>query len=139
VTALRYFTLGEATDLLPRLTELVRTLRQLRDEAVVKRARIDRLWQDLEQGEPALTTIGDAQRALDALAERLVSTAKEVEAMGCVLRDLDLGLIDFPFRARTGTVFLCWRVGEDAIRFWHGTDEGFAGRRPIAQLPRDLA
>jgi hypothetical protein len=139
VTTLRYFTLGEATDLLPRLTELIGALRQLRDEAVVKRARIERLWEALGRGEPVLTEIGDAQRGLDALAARLGSTAKEVEAMGCVLRDLDLGLIDFPFRARTGTVFLCWKVGEDAIRFWHGTEEGFAGRKPIVQLPRDLA
>jgi len=134
---LRYFTLDEATDLLPRLTALVGALRQLRDEAVVKRARIDHMWQALERGEPVLTAIGDAQRELDALVQRLVSSAKEVEEMGCVLRDLDLGLIDFPFRARTVTVFLCWRVGEGAIEFWHGTGEGFAGRKPIAQLPRD--
>lgn len=135
---MRYFSVGEATTLLPRLTEVISTLRQLRDDAVVKRAGIDHLWQRLEQGEPVLTAIGDAQRALDALADRLVATAKEVEAIGCVLRDLDLGLVDFPFRARTSTVFLCWRMGEPAILFWHSTDEGFAGRKPIAQLPRDL-
>jgi hypothetical protein len=137
VTTVRHFTVGEATALLPRLTELVATLRQFRDSAVVRRARIDQLWQRLEHGEPVLTTIGNEQRALDALADRLVTTAKEIESIGCVLRDLDQGLIDFPFRAQTGTVFLCWKVGESAIQFWHGTDEGFAGRKPIAQLPVD--
>ena len=134
----RYFSVGEATALLPRLTAAISRLRQLRDDAVVKRARIDHLWQRLEQGEAVLTAIGDAQRTLDALTERLVATAREVEAIGCVLRDLDLGLVDFPFRTRTGTVFLCWKMGEPTISFWHGTDEGFAGRKPIAQLPRDL-
>ena len=137
MTTVRHFTVGEATALLPRLTELVATLRQFRDSAVVRRARIDQLWQRLEHGEPVLTTIGNEQRALDALADRLVTTAKEIESIGCVLRDLDQGLIDFPFRAQTGTVFLCWKVGESAIQFWHGTDEGFAGRKPIAQLPVD--
>ena len=137
MTTVRHFTLGEATVLLPRLTELIGTLRQLRDRAVVRRARIDRLWQRLDHGEPVLTTIGDEQRTLDALADRLVTTAKEIESIGCVLRDLDQGLIDFPFRAPTGTVFLCWKVGESAIQFWHGRDEGFAGRKPIAQLPVD--
>lgn len=134
---MRHFTVGEATALLPRLTELIGTVRRFRDSAVVRRARIDQLWQRLEHGEPVLTTIGDEQRALDALAGRLVTTAKEIESIGCVLRDLDQGLIDFPFRARAGTVFLCWKVGEPAIQFWHGTDEGFAGRKPIAQLPVD--
>lgn len=136
---MRHFTVGEATDLLPQLTEFIGTLRRLRDSAVVKRAQIDRLWQRLENGEPVLTTIGETQRALDVLAGRLVSTAKDLESIGCVLRDLDLGLIDFPFRTRTGTVFLCWKVGESAIQFWHGTDEGFAGRKPIGQLPVDRA
>ncbi len=136
---MRYFTLGEATDLLPRLTDLVGALRGLRDDAVIKKAQVDQFWKRLEQGAPVLSALGNEQRSLDALSERLVSTAKEIETIGCVLRDLDTGLIDFPFRARTGTVFLCWKVGESAIQFWHGTDEGYAGRKPIAQLPVDRA
>lgn len=139
MTATRYFTLGEATDLLPRLTDLLDALRQLRDDAVVKRALVEHLWRRLEQGELVLSTIGAEQRALDALGARLASTAGEVESIGCILRDLDLGLIDFPFHARTGTVYLCWKRGEPAIQFWHGIGEGFAGRKPIAQLPIDLA
>jgi hypothetical protein len=138
VTTVRHFTFDEATALLPRATELIGTLRRLRDDAIVKRARFDQLWQRLENEEPVLTTLGDEQRALDGLTDRLVATAKEIESIGCVLRDLDLGLIDFPFRVRTGTVFLCWRLGEPGILFWHGPDEGFTGRKPIAQLPADL-
>jgi hypothetical protein len=138
VTTVRHFTFDEATALLPRATELIGTLRRLRDDAIVKRARFDQLWQRLENEEPVLTTLGEEQRALDGLTDRLVATAKEIESIGCVLRDLDLGLIDFPFRVRTGTVFLCWRLGEPGILFWHGPDEGFTGRKPIAQLPADL-
>ena len=136
---MRHFTLGEATDLLPRLTTLVDALRRLRDDAVVKKAQVDVLWERLEGGEPVLSAIGEEQRELDAVSTRLLAKAEEIESTGCVLRDLEVGLVDFPFRSRTGTVFLCWRVGEPAILFWHGADEGFAGRKPIEQLPLDRA
>jgi hypothetical protein len=139
VTAMRYFSVDEATGLLPRLTELIGTLRQLRDQAVVKRARIERLWGRLDSGERVLSEIGEEQRVLDGLSKRLVAVAGELESIGCVLRDLDLGLVDFPFRAGASAVFLCWKIGEPGILFWHGTDEGFAGRRPIANLPGDPA
>lgn len=137
--AMRYFNVDEATALLPRLTQLTGTLRQLRDEALAKRAGIDRLWRRLDAGEPVLSQIGDEQRVLDELSKRLVATAGEIESIGCILRDLDRGLIDFPFRARGGAVFLCWKVGEPAILYWHGPNEGFAGRKPIAKLPVDQA
>jgi hypothetical protein len=137
--ALRHFTLQEATSLLPRLAEMIQTLRELRDAAVVKKAQIDQLWQRLEGGEPVLSAIGEEQGTFDAITRRLVSIAQEIEATGCVLRDLDMGLIDFPCRARGGTtVYLCWRQGEPAIAFWHGIDEGYAGRKTIARLPQDI-
>jgi hypothetical protein len=53
------------------------------------------------------------------------------EEIGCVVKDLDIGLIDFPALYRGKEVYLCWRLGEPDIDFWHPTDEGFAGRRPI--------
>ena len=136
---MRYFSLDEAANLLPRLTDVIGTLRQLRDQSVVKRARIERLWGRLDAGEQVLTEIGEEQRVLDGMNKRLAAAAGEVESIGCVLRDLDLGLVDFPFRARAGTVFLCWKIGEPAILFWHGTEEGFAGRKPIANLQGERA
>jgi len=138
--AIRHFTLDEAEGLLSRLTELMGALRRVRDEALVKKAQMDLLWKRLEGGEAVLSELGDEQRRLDALTTRLVSIASDIEATGCILRDLDLGLIDFPFRARGGsTVYLCWKLGEPAIRFWHGTDEGFAGRKSLDRLPPDEA
>ncbi len=136
---MRYFTLVEATGLLPQLTDLVGALRRLRDEAVVEKAQVDLLWRRLDDGEPVLSAIGEAQRQLEATSAGLVSAAREIESTGCVLRDLEMGLVDFPFRIRTGAVFLCWRVGEPAVLFWHGTDEGYAGRKPIGRLPLDQA
>lgn len=60
---------------------------------------------------------------------------ENIEATGCVVKDLDTGLLDFPSRIDGEDVYLCWKLGEDRIRFWHRQDEGFAGRKPID--PRD--
>lgn len=137
---MRYFTLPEAQALLPRLREVLDALRRIRDEAALKKTRIDLLWKRLEAGEAVLGTIGHEQKQMDALVSRLTTIADDVDQIGCVLRDVDAGLIDFPARVRGGrTVFLCWRLGEPEIAFWHGTNEGFAGRKPLTQLPLDQA
>lgn len=131
----RYFTLPDAQAVLPRISELLESLRRLRDEALLQKARLDQLWTRLGAGEPVLSTLGEQQREMDRLAAGLAAVAKDVEATGCILRDVDAGLVDFPFRTSRGaTVFLCWRRGEPAIAFWHGAEEGFAGRKPLAQL-----
>jgi hypothetical protein len=52
---------------------------------------------------------------------------------GCLVKDLDIGLVDFPTLFRGEEVYLCWKLGENAIAFWHSEDEGFQGRKPIDQ------
>jgi hypothetical protein len=69
------------------------------------------------------------------LANSLREALETIEATGCVVKDLDIGLLDFPARINGQAVYLCWRLGEDRIRFWHAQDEGFGGRKPID--PRD--
>ena len=73
--------------------------------------------------------------AREHLAEAVKSALERIEATGCVVKDLDVGLLDFPALMDNEEVYLCWRLGEDRIRFWHRQDEGFAGRKPID--PRD--
>ena len=137
---MRHFTVPEAQALLPQLREALDALRRTRDEAMLKKTRIEMLWKRLEAGEAVLGAIGAEQQQLDALTSRLSAIAQDVEKIGCVLRDVDAGLIDFPARVRGGrTVFLCWRLGEPEIAFWHGTGEGFAGRKPLTELPLDQA
>jgi hypothetical protein len=131
----RYFTVPEAQALLPRLRETLAALRRTRDEAMLKKTQVDRLWKRLDGGEAVLGAIGEEQKHLDAVVARLAGIAKEIEEIGCVLRDVDTGLVDFPARCGGRTVFLCWRLGEPEIAFWHGTREGFAGRKPLADLP----
>ena len=69
------------------------------------------------------------------LAETMKSALNRILETGCVIKDLEVGLLDFPSRINNEEVYLCWRLGEDRIRFYHRQDEGFSGRKPID--PRD--
>ncbi len=69
------------------------------------------------------------------LESSIAQALEKIHSTGCVVKDLDTGLLDFPARLNDEDVYFCWRVGEDRIRFYHRQDEGFAGRRPID--PRD--
>jgi hypothetical protein len=67
----------------------------------------------------------------DRLAESLQSALDKIQSTGCVVKDLDIGLLDFPAIINNEEVYLCWRLGEERIRFWHRQDEGFSSRKPI--------
>jgi hypothetical protein len=67
----------------------------------------------------------------DNLAESLKTALERIQATGCVVKDLDAGLLDFPAMINNEEVYLCWRLGEERIRFWHRQNESFAGRKPI--------
>jgi len=69
----------------------------------------------------------------DATAQRLKEAIEEVQQFGCLVKDLDLGLVDFPTLFRGEEVYLCWKLGETGIQFWHGVQEGFRGRKLIDQ------
>lgn len=69
------------------------------------------------------------------LEDSVRAAVDRIHSTGCIVKDLDVGLLDFPSRINDEEVYLCWRLGEDRIRFYHAQDEGFAGRKPID--PRD--
>jgi hypothetical protein len=70
---------------------------------------------------------GDLNRVVAKVKDAL----DRIQATGCIVKDLDSGLVDFPSVIKNEEVYLCWRLGEDRIRFYHRQDEGFAGRKPI--------
>jgi hypothetical protein len=130
----RYFTLGESEKLLPKVE------RALRD-AVFHKAEYQRADQELDSSIRHIRTSGGAQvnrgeylasRARrDTSAAALKEALEKIEQTGALVKDLDTGLIDFLSMYRGQEVCLCWKLGEDSIQFWHGTDEGFRGRKPI--------
>ena len=77
----------------------------------------------------------DAAARMRADLNRIVAKVKDaldqIQATGCIVKDLDSGLVDFPSLIKDEEVYLCWRLGEDRIRFYHRQDEGFSGRKPI--------
>jgi hypothetical protein len=77
------------------------------------------------------------RRRRDAAGRELRNTINEVQEFGCVVKDLDMGLLDFPTLFKGREVYLCWKLGEPSISYWHGVDEGFAGRKEIDQDFRD--
>ena len=79
----------------------------------------------------AANDLNSAQAELEQLAEQAASEVAGLEEIGVTVKDLDLGLLDFPAVRDGDEVELCWRVGEDAVEHWHGLGEGFQGRKPI--------
>ncbi|HEY8644884.1 MAG TPA: DUF2203 domain-containing protein [Gaiellaceae bacterium] len=79
----------------------------------------------------AATDLNSAQTELGGLADVALACVDKLEELGVVLKDLDLGLLDFPSEREGAEVLLCWHAGEDAVTSWHGLEEGYAGRKPI--------
>jgi hypothetical protein len=132
---MRFFTEEEANAALtvvrPTVKRLVAARRRFREaagrlEAVHGRVAGNGGGLDPEQ---VRTLQAEAEETAGAIAEIVA----ELEALGVQVKDLDEGLVDFPARhpSRGDTVFLCWRLGEDEVAYWHGLEEGFAGRKPL--------
>jgi hypothetical protein len=130
----RYFTLDDARGYLPAVNLAVR-------EGIVARRNLDLAEKDHDARRERIMFSGgmsvDQEAAQQTREKRDSSSAKlkqllrAFDEIGCVVKDLDVGLIDFPALYRGKEVYLCWRLGEADIAFWHGVEEGFAGRRPI--------
>ncbi len=125
----RWFTIDEANALIPRLEMW---MEQLQRTVLVVRSAVHEA-----EAEPAVRTTVDVLRVRPELApyvseiERIVA---EIEQLGCEFKGIDLGLVDFPAEIEGRSVLLCWQYGERSIGFWHPTDEGFAGRRPLMSV-----
>lgn len=86
------------------------------------------------EGIIAIKKDADSKTDDDAIAktmERLEKEIQKLEDLGCVLKDMNTGLIDFPAVRLGMRVWLCWKLGEEGVAFWHGLHEGFAGRKPV--------
>jgi hypothetical protein len=120
----RVFTHAEATELLPRLTELLEALRVAHHASAGRAA---------EHDDHAVSSNGSAAAAMSASgpfheAQRL---SADIDRLGVILRDPDTGLVDFAAVREEQPIYLCWRLGEARIGFWHPRDTGYMGRQPL--------
>ena len=130
----RTFTLAEAKELLPILEAL---LRQAAD-AKKRCEEIDARFQEVNQrvlmhGGMLLDIVPLARLRAERnkLNQTVTDTLAEITATGVQVKDLDIGLLDFPCIVEGKIVLLCWKLGELTIGHWHGVDEGYAGRKRI--------
>jgi hypothetical protein len=128
----KIFKLEEAAALLPVIRPaLEKLVRRRRDLAIAL------LEADVARGFGAESGGGRdpllLRRDARELQEELVTLVEAIHRHGCVVKDIDLGLVDFPALRGGQLVNLCWKLGEPDIRFWHGVDEGFASRKPLTR------
>jgi len=131
----RHFSLDEANQALAHVVPLLARLKDLHTTTVPLSARLEAFWRRLDAGERVLEEIAALQRELDAQSQEAGEILRRCEEIGCVVRDVQTGLVDFPSRAEDAEFYLCWHLGEDAIHSWHGVDEGLAGRKPLSSRP----
>jgi hypothetical protein len=122
----RLFTVEEANALLP-------TLRETLDEIALHR---DALRERAPEMEPILRAAtenggGRAGSEYGVEAYKLYLAIARITDLGVVLKDLDLGLLDFPHEREGRVVFLCWHPPEESVEYWHDLDAGYAGRQPL--------
>lgn len=129
----RHFTPDEANAALEHVRPLVEQLVAQRAEHVAALERQEELERKIRGNGGGIppAQLAEATAEVEAVARRLAKLVDEINAHGAEVKDIDTGLIDFPALRNGETVLLCWRLGEDEIGFWHGTDDGFAGRRPL--------
>jgi hypothetical protein len=130
----RTFTLDEAQVLLPVLESLLRTsiaAKKLMEEVEAEMQAVHR--RIFLNGGTYLDIVPLARRKAERVKaeQRLRDAFAEIDSIGVQVKDLDIGLLDFPCEVDGRTVLLCWKMGETSITHWHGTDEGFAGRKPV--------
>ena len=136
----RFFTVDEANQRLPLVRVIVADIVTLFTDVQDRRQRLaDLLQRDANRGQRTQSVyteeLEQMQADIDTDIERLNGFARELAELGAELKDPTIGLIDFPARVDDREVCLCWQQGESDIAFWHETDTGFAGRRPVDDLP----
>ncbi len=131
---MKTFTLAEAESLLPILETLLRT-------SIEGKKTIETIEAYFEELKSRIFLLGgmtiDIERAArqrathDKTVQKVRDAVAEIHAIGVQVKDLDIGLLDFPCKVDDEIVLLCWKYGEQGITHYHGLEDGFAGRKPI--------
>ena len=130
----RLFTVAEVNGLIPKLAELM-------ERAMDRHHRASDLQHRLHEEQARIQISGGGRidqrdwkaraELLDGLTIEIRGLLQEILDLGGVTKDLGMGLVDFPGMVRDEKVNLCWKAGEDEVRFWHGFDEGYGQRKPL--------
>ena len=129
----RYFTAGEANELLAQVRPLVEQMVAHRRSLALATVRHARIAATIATNGGGVRPheVDRLQATIDAEAAEVVRCVEKLQALGVLVKDLDEGLVDFPALRGGEEVLLCWRLGEGEVAFWHSVEDGFAGRKPL--------
>jgi hypothetical protein len=129
----RYFTLDEANEAVDELRPVVERMVEHRRRFLVAQQQRAELTEQAgaNGGDLTPTDFAEVEEELELQASALARCIEQLQAAGALVKDLDEGLLDFPALREGEEILLCWHLGEDEIGYFHGTDEGFIGRKPL--------
>ena len=134
----KIFSLDEANRLIPELTLALDRLTALGKEITSLRREIEVLAaiesSGADSANPDVRVLREQELACSTRMQEFRQILEEVNGQGVILRDLEMGLVDFYTVAKGQVVCLCWKRGEPRVEHWHPLDEGFSGRRPLEDL-----
>jgi hypothetical protein len=131
---MKTFTLDEAQSLLPVLEALLKRALDGKRAAEEVESHLSDLSRRIYLAGGMRVNLPEVarQRAeMESHLQRVRESISEIDSIGVQVKDLDTGLLDFPFRLDEEIVLLCWRMGEAAIEHWHTVESGFQGRQPV--------
>ena len=130
---MRVFTLEEANAALTELRPIVERMVQHRRDLTVAQTRQGELVTRIagNGGDMVPSDLHDLAETIQREADAISDCVEQIDQAGAQVKSLEEGLLDFPAKRGEEDVLLCWKLGEDEIRFWHGTDEGFSARKRL--------
>jgi hypothetical protein len=128
-----YYDLTAANERIGDLRPLLSALREDRNTIAVAQGRLEQL-RDAADPDGHRAELADEKQKMTTTVRRMEATVRQIDTWGITLRDIGTGLVDFPALVNGRPIWLCWKLGEDDIGFWHELDAGVAGRRPLIDL-----
>ena len=122
-----YFTIASANEKLPLVIAKFKTVTELKNEIMKIEQQLNASLSPQNTFEQYITI----KQKLNSTVTKFYQAIEDLENTGAVIKGIDQGLLDFPSKRFDDEVWLCWKQGENEIKFWHEKDVGFNGRKPI--------
>jgi len=129
-----YFTHAEAERLVTLVSTLLEQIRSLHHDQIAAEGELDQICRNIVLNGgmiPPRQRLADLKLEHHRLIEKTKAVLDQIRAFGCEVKDLEKGLVDFPTLYKGEMVYLCWKLGEEGIVYWHTPEDGFRGRRLI--------
>ena len=129
-----HFTIKDANEVLPTVIKKFKNIVNLKDQAVLIQSEMDTNPKYMSNFKEYVIK----KQELNTVMSNFYKAIEDLESMGVLIKSIEEGLLDFPSIRFNEEVFLCWKEGETEIKFWHGKDEGFMGRKPLSVSDESL-